>query len=257
MQNNLNETLMDIALLEQNLSRLVGSIEIHQMLELAGIFLGVASGVLNNTFMIILFVVFMLVQVFTTPRVVEHEIARGNVYLQRIVGYNLNLRRYIVITTIIALVTGALDTILFILLGIPDPLVWGIVAALLSFVPTIGFWLAAIPPTLLALLEFGPATAFLTLAGILLINGFADNVIKPRYIGDGVDLAPFVVIFSVVFWAMILGPAGAVLGVPLTMLIKSLLFESDDRISWIAHLMGAGKLPAESAPPAQETADSE
>lgn len=262
LQNYLNESLMNIALLEQNLSRLVGSIEIRQMFELAGSFLGFASGVLNNTFMIILFVVFMLVQVFTTPRIVAREIAQGNPFLERIIGYNTNLRRYIVITTIIAIVTGALDTILFIILGIPDPLVWGIVAGLLSFVPTIGFWLAAIPPTVLALLEFGPATAVLTLAGILLINGFADNVIKPRYIGEGVDLAPFVVIFSVVFWAIILGPAGAVIGVPLTMLIKSLLFEPDDHISWIAHLMGSGSLPAESAPVqesavAQETADIE
>ena len=195
----------------------------------------------------------MLVQVFTTPQMLRLEIVKGNTYVQRVVVYIRNLRQYLLITAAIAVVTGVLDTILFIILGIPNPLIWGGVAAILSFVPAIGFWLAAVPPTLLALLEYGPLIAAITLAGILLINGFADNYIKPRYIGTGLDLAPFVVVFSVIFWALILGPAGAIIGVPLTMLFKTLLFEPDDQLSAMARIMGSGNLAEEKAQAALDT----
>jgi predicted PurR-regulated permease PerM len=247
LEANISETIANTGLDEGTTDMLLNLIEGKRALEAAENMDGTVAEVLANAAMIILFVVFMLVQVFTTPRLVEHEIATGNSYIQRIVNYNLDLRQYILITTAIALVTGVLDTIWFIILGIPNPLIWGVVAAILSFVPTIGFWLAAIPPTILALLEYGPETALITLIGIVLINGFADNVIKPRYIGSGVDMAPFIVIFSVVFWAIILGPVGAILGVPMTMLFRSILFEPDNRISWIVHMMGSGMQPKEIA----------
>lgn len=257
LMDNLNEALLAAGFVEENTAVLLEIVEARRLLDAALASAGAVADILSNGAMIILFVVFMLVQVFTTPRVVQHEIAKGNTHIQRIVDYNLGLHRYILITAAIAVVTGTLDTIWFIILGIPNPLIWGTIAAILSFVPTIGFWLAAIPPTILALLEYGPTTALITFIGIILINGFADNVIKPRYIGTGVDMAPFMVVFSVVFWAMILGPIGAILGVPMTMLFKSVLFEPDPRISWIAHIMGSGMQPQGSAQAAGETAVSQ
>ena len=125
------------------------------------------------------------------------------------------------------------------LLGVPFPLLWGILAFLLSYVPTLGFWLAAIPPTLLTLLESGPANAVLVFIGIILINGFAENVIKPKYMGEGLNLIPLMIVFSVVIWGIVLGPFGAILGVPVTLLFKELVFEADDQNRWIAKLMSS------------------
>ncbi len=239
-QEYLDELLSDFGLFEDDLSTLLESIQLSQVFEFFSAVLGAGASILSNAAMIILFVIFMLLQFFSTPRLVQQEIDSGNAFMLRIRAYNHDLRQYMLITAVIAVVTGALDTVLFFILRIPDPLVWGIVAAILSFVPTIGFWLAAIPPALLALLVHNPLTAVLTLLGIVLINGFADNVIKPRYLGSGLDMAPFLVIFSVVFWAMILGPVGAILGVPMTMLIRSLFFEADESLSWVARVMGSG-----------------
>jgi predicted PurR-regulated permease PerM len=109
----------------------------------------------------------------------------------------------------------------------------------MSYIPTLGFWLAAIPPTLLALLESGPAAAVLVFLGVVLINGFAENVVKPKYMGEGLNISPFVVIFSVIFWAGVLGPLGAILGVPMTLMFKQLVLEADDQNRWIARLMSA------------------
>ncbi len=221
--------------------------EAQKAIEAAARLLGAVFDVLGNAAVIMLFVIFMLVQYFTTPRLMKEEILAGNQYAQRILVYLRNLHRYVLITAAIGLVTGALDTVWFLILGIPDAFIWGGLAALMSFVPAIGFWLAAIPPTLIALFEYGPLTALITLIGILIINGTADNVIKPRYIGAGLDLAPFMVIFSVIFWALILGPIGAIIGVPMTMLFKTLILEPDARLSWIARVTGSGSSPAESA----------
>jgi predicted PurR-regulated permease PerM len=132
------------------------------------------------------------------------------------------------------------DTIWFILLGVDFPVLWGILAFLLSYIPTIGFWLAAIPPTILAFLESGPVVAIIVFLGIVLINGFAENAVKPKYMGRGLDLSPFIVVFSVVFWSAILGPLGAILSIPMTLVVKELILEMDEQNSWIARMMGAG-----------------
>ena len=253
LQITLAEIVANTDLANFNIGALLNLFELQRVFRAIGSLAGSILDALSNAFIIILFVVFMLVQVFTTPQMLRLEIVSGNTYVQRVVVYIRNLRQYLLITAAIAVVTGVLDTILFIILGIPNPLIWGGVAAILSFVPAIGFWLAAVPPTLLALLEYGPLIAAITLAGILLINGFADNYIKPRYIGTGLDLAPFVVVFSVIFWALILGPAGAIIGVPLTMLFKTLLFEPDDQLSAMARIMGSGNLAEEKAQAALDT----
>jgi predicted PurR-regulated permease PerM len=255
LQLALAAVVANIDLGNLNIGAVLNLFEFQQVFQAISAFAGSVLDALSNAFIIILFVVFMLVQVFTTPQLLRSEIVSGNTYLLRVVAYIKNLRQYLLITAAIAVVTGVSDTIWFVILGIPNPLIWGGVAAILSFVPTIGFWLAAIPPTLLALFEYGPLTAAITLAGILLINGFADNYIKPRYIGTGLDLAPFIVVFSVIFWALILGPIGAIIGVPMTMLFKSLLLEPDDQFSWVARVMGSGQLAEETAEAALETAD--
>ena len=75
--------------------------------------------------------------------------------------------------------------------------------------------------------------------GIVIINGFAENVIKPKYMGSELDLSPFTVVFSVVFWSAILGPIGAILSVPMTMAFKTLILEPDPSNRWIADLLSA------------------
>ena len=252
-ENALDGLDLSLGQIDLSLRAILNVFDFEKIFQVALSSIGGLLDALGNIFIIILFVVFMLVQVFSTPRILRREIVAGNIYLQRLVDYFKNLHRYLMITTIIAIVTGGLDTILFFILGIPNPVLWGGIAAIMSFVPTVGFWLAAIPPTLLALLEFGPLVAGITLAGILVINGFADNVIKPRYLGEGLNLAPFIVIFSVIFWTVILGPVGAIIGVPLSMLIKSLLFEADDTMQWLGHLMSSGLEEQDLADPEANT----
>jgi len=103
-------------------------------------------------------------------------------------------------------------------------------------VPNVGFVIALVPPALLALVQFGAGRAALVVAGYVVINFIVDNVIKPRFVGESLDLTPIVVVISLIFWGWLLGPVGALLAVPLSIGAK-FLFESFDESRWLAHLM--------------------
>jgi predicted PurR-regulated permease PerM len=162
----------------------------------------------SNGILIGMLTLFMLVDAVGVPSKMASYLNAENPFILRLSRFTVLVRRYIGITTIVGLVTGTLDTILFTLVGVELALLWGIVAFLFSFTPTIGFWIALIPPVTIAYLQFGLPTALLVFFGIVLINGFAENIVKPKYMGVGLNLSFFTVFFSVVIWSAILGSLG-------------------------------------------------
>ena len=203
-------------------------------------FLGGLLGSVSNFVVVLLITTFLLVEALGLPAKVHRQMQRAEGRLAPMVQFNHDLRRYVVITTVIGLVTGAGNVILLVILGVDFPILWGILAFILSFIPTVGFWLALIPPMVLALLEFGVVKALIVFVGYVLINGAAENVVKPKFMGEGLDLSPLMIVLSLTFWAAVLGPMGAILGVPLTMAVKQLILEPDEENRWLAELMSAG-----------------
>jgi AI-2 transport protein TqsA len=242
---DIQEGLSSLGLIRPESDSIFSYINPEQMLSALGSFISGLFGTVSNLLLLVLLIIFLLLEAFNAPEKLAEEIKSGNIYLQRYFRLSESLRKYIIITTIVGLTTGVLDIIWFILLGVSFPVLWGILAFLMSYIPTLGFWLAAIPPSLLALLESGPLTAALVFLGIVLINGFAENVVKPKYMGEGLNLSPFIVIFSVIFWAAVLGPLGAILGLPMTLMFKELVLEADDQNRWMARLMSAKEPKAE------------
>jgi predicted PurR-regulated permease PerM len=233
------ETLSSLGVFSPESDSVSSFINPENLLNAIGGFLAGLVGTVSNLILIVMLLIFLLLDAFNAPEKLAREIKAGNTYLQRYFHLSSSLRKYIFITTIVGLTTGVLDVIWFLILGVSFPLLWGILAFLMSYIPTLGFWLAAIPPTIFALLESGPLTAALVFLGVVLINGFAENVVKPKYMGEGLNLSPFMVIFSVIFWAAVLGPIGAILGVPMTLLFKQVVLEADDQNRWIARLMSS------------------
>jgi predicted PurR-regulated permease PerM len=239
--NSLKDFFVSLGIDKEDVSALLNAISPADLVAGAVSFLGTLLGSFSNVILVILLVVFLLIEAFSAPQKLAAEIRAGNEYLQRFFHLSDTLRKYFQLTTVVALFTGVVDTIFFLIMGVDFAILWGIVAFLCSYIPTLGFWLAAIPPTIMALLEFGPGQALIVFLGVVLINGFAENVIKPKYMGEGIDLSPFMIIFSVIFWAALLGPIGAILGVPVSLLFKELIFEADDQNRWIAKMMSASK----------------
>ena len=116
-------------------------------------------------------------------------------------------------------------------------MLWGLIAFLLNYVPSIGSIIAALPAVLLALAELGPGRAVVILIGFLVINTVIGNVIEPRVMGRKLGLSPLVVFLSLLFWGWVWGPAGMLLSVPLTVMVKIIL-EGREGTRWIGVLLG-------------------
>jgi AI-2 transport protein TqsA len=132
------------------------------------------------------------------------------------------LRTFVVARAFLGAIAAVLDVIALIVLGVPAALLWGLLAFLLSFIPNIGFIVSLIPPTILALLTGGPMVALAVVVAYCVINVAIDYVVQPRFIGGSVDVSPVIVTVSIVFWGGLLGGAGALLAVPLTLVVVAL-----------------------------------
>ncbi len=128
------------------------------------------------------------------------------------------------------------------MVGVDFPLLWGVLAFGLNFIPNIGSALAAIPPVLLLLVaqDGGVLQALLLASAYLVINFVLGNLIEPRVMGQALGLSTFVAFLSLVVWGWIFGAAGMLLSVVLTMTLKIAL-DSHPQTRWIAHFLGPGK----------------
>src|SRR5690606_2946878 len=113
-------------------------------------------------------------------------------------------------------------------------------AFLLNYVPTIGMFIATIPPVVVALIQYGPGGALLVLAGYGVINFTRGNLVEPRVMGRALGLSPLVRFLAIVFWGWRWGPVGPLLAVPLTMVIKNALSNIED-LRWAAVLLGSAE----------------
>jgi predicted PurR-regulated permease PerM len=100
--------------------------------------------------------------------------------------------------------------------GTDHAVLWAVVGFLLAFVP-FGFIVSAIPPVALTALESGGAWAGIVFVAFVVINSVADNVIKPKYMGEGFGIPFSVIALAFLGWGFILGAFGALLAVPLTL----------------------------------------
>jgi AI-2 transport protein TqsA len=149
------------------------------------------------------------------------------------------VQRYLVVKLIVSLVNGVLLGTWCWIWGVDSPLMWGVLAFILNFIPFIGSTIAAIPPIALSLMTDGVPTAAVVGAGYLVVNLLVDTVAEPRILGRTLGLSPLVVLLSMLTWGFVLGPVGAILAVPLTMTAK-ILFEHDEDLAKIAVFLGDG-----------------
>ena len=205
---------------------------------------------LSNSFLILLTVIFILAEASSFPKKLRDVLRnpeRDLPYFERVAD---DVNRYIAIKTTVSVATGLIVWLFLALLGVDFPILWGLLAFMLNYVPNIGSIIAALPALLLALVQLGPGYAVAVAAGYAAVNVTMGSVIEPRFMGRHLGLSTLVVFLSLVFWGWMLGPVGMLLSVPLTMTVKIAL-EANPRSAWMAHLLG----PADALddPPPDET----
>jgi len=150
-----------------------------------------------------------------------------------------SVRKYWVVTTIFGLIVAIIDVVALLIIGVPLALTWGVLALVTNYIPNIGFLLGLIPPTLVALLDGGWKAAVAVIASYSVVNVVVQTLIQPRFTGDAVGITSTITFLSLIVWALILGPLGALLAVPATLLVKSLLVDHADRGQWLGTLLNA------------------
>ena len=147
------------------------------------------------------------------------------------------LRRYLWVMTLTSLLTGVLTIVWCFIIGVDLAFVWGLIAFVLNFIPTLGSIIAVVPPTVVAFLFNGAGRGIATLIGLATIQVIMGNFIDPRVQGKSLQLSPFVALFSIAFWGWVWGIPGAILGVPMTISII-LLCQEFQLTKGVAILLG-------------------
>jgi predicted PurR-regulated permease PerM len=201
-------------------------------------FLGGIASFLSGFFFIIMTTLFFLAEGPAIMGRLRTSLAsKGTATsVEKLTTFGRNVVRQFGLRGIINAVTGAAVTVLLVLIGVDFPVLWGILVFFLSYIPYIGTFLAAIPPVILALAEFGLLQAVLVIVGYTAANLMAENVLSPFLMSRGLSMSPTVVFLSFAFWVWLLGGPGAFLAMPLTFLLI-LFFDSFSDSRWLADLM--------------------
>lgn len=131
-----------------------------------------------------------------------------------------DMRKYVAITGLCGLINAAVALPLLLYLHVDFAFTWAVLFFLMNFVPAVGFVFALVPPLLLTLVQYGWTTAIVVAVFYSVLNFIVDSVLKPRIMAEGLDLSPLIVIVALVFWSWVLGPIGAIVAVPITMVLR-------------------------------------
>ena len=205
-----------------------------------------AMGLAPNIMLILLTVTFILLEASSFPHKLRSMLGDPQRAFPQYTKFVNDIRRYMIIKTIMSLTGGGLVGLWLFILGVDYPILWGSLAFMLHYVPNLGIIMAAIPAVLLAFLQFGIGSAALVAGGYIVVGFTLGNVVEPRLMGRKLGLSTLVVFLSLIFWGSLLGPIGVILCIPLTMSLK-FAFESSKDSLWLATLLGSEK-SAESIP---------
>jgi predicted PurR-regulated permease PerM len=208
------------------------------------------GNVLTDSFLILLTVIFILLEAASLTQKflllnggsagADSSVGSGQVATNGVVFSQVfveKLRNYMSMKTIISMVTGLIIGVALWLIGVDYPVLWGVLAFMLNFVPNIGSIIAAVPAVLLTIVQLGFTPALMVAAVYIIVNIVVGSIIEPKYMGKGLGLSTLVVFVSLVFWGWVLGPVGMLLSVPLTITVK-LALDSKPETQWLGHLLG-------------------
>ena len=148
-------------------------------------------------------------------------------------------RSYLLVTTVFGLIVAVLDGVALAIIGVPLAVLWALLAFITNYIPNVGFIIGVVPPALLALLTSGVPEMLVVIGVYCVLNFVIQSLIQPRFVGDSVGLAMTTTFVALVFWAWLLGPLGALLAIPLTLLAKALLVDVDPTARWVTALAGS------------------
>jgi AI-2 transport protein TqsA len=161
----------------------------------------------------------------------------------RVAALTEDVRKYMTVLTGVNFLVGLGNTIFLLFLGVDYALLWGLLAWFMGYIPSIGFMIALIPPVLMAYAQYGLQKALIVLVGYIVINGGVQNFYQPKVMGNRLKISPVVVFVGLFVWGYLLGGIGAILAVPMTLLVLIIMenFEGTRPLAVLMRFTGEEK----------------
>lgn len=208
--------------------------------------LTLALSVVSAGALVLLITVFLVVESASIAQKLRGTDRFGRMDVKVLKNAARDVQRYLLIKTVTSSATGLLVAALTAVVGLGHSLLFGLIAFILNYIPSIGSILASLPALALCLITLGWLPTFGLAAGYFVINLVIGIMIEPRWAGEATDLSPSVVVLSMVFWGFVLGPIGALLSVPLTIIVRIIAAQSKDW-TWLAMLLSSPRTVARAA----------
>jgi AI-2 transport protein TqsA len=235
--------LRELGVGAEQLRSIAGALDLRKVITVIGALLAGLAGLAANLAFLLSLMLFLCVESSGAGARIA-AIGRDRPLIAEALGrFAAGTRRFLVVTTLFGLALAVLDTIALVLLGIPLAVLWGLLSFITNYVPYIGFVLGVLPPALLALLAGGWQPMLAVIVIYTVLNFVVTSLVQPHFIGDAVGLSVTVTFLGLVFWGWLLGPVGAVLAIPLTLLAKALLVDTDPRAGWANALLTSSSRP--------------
>ncbi len=189
----------------------------------ARLLLGSATSLLNQFFLISLYVAFLMAERLAFRKKIQ--LAAGNPQLGAelasvLDAISYSLQRYVGVKTFISLVTAMISYSVFRLLGLEYAETWAVLTFALNFIPSIGSIIAVLFPAMIALVQFESIGPFLIIVlGCGTVQFLIGNFLDPAMLGRSLNMSTFLVILALTFWTTVWGLIGAFLSVPMTVCI--------------------------------------
>ncbi len=213
-------------------------LEPGRVLSLAGNVSGIALGVATAFFFVLAYAIFMAADAARYSTATAVFGAERSATIERASRFSGGVRRYFVVNASFGAVVAVIDGVALGMLGVPAPLVWAILAFVTNFIPNIGFVLGLVPPVIMAFVVGGWPLALAVVAIYCVVNVVLQVLVQPKFVADAVNLTLTLSFVSVVFWTFVIGPLGAILAIPLTLLVRALVLEPDPGSGWLRWLSG-------------------
>ena len=217
----------------------VSSVDLEKVTSLVGTVLAGLSEALSSLVFLLCLMLFLSVDAGSIERRLAAVAADRPQLETALRSFAHGTRSYLLVSTVFGLIVGVLDAAALAVIGVPLPLLWGVLSFMTNYIPNVGFIIGLIPPALLALLTLGVPEMLLVIAVYSVLNFVIQSLIQPHFVGDSVGLAMTTTFVALVFWAWLLGPLGALLAIPLTLLVKALLVDVDPAARWATALAGS------------------
>src|SRR6478736_687177 len=236
--NGVESWLTGLGVTSADVQSLLSSISPEQIAAAAKGLLSSISGLLNFVLLMLVVLIFLAVDgMLFSDRMAKHWATRGPV-LTALGVFARGTRKYFAVATVFGGIVAVLDGAALLILGIPAAGLWALLAFVTNYIPNIGFIIGLIPPAILGLLVGGPTLAISVIVVYCVLNFIIQSVLQPKFVGDAVGLTTTMSFLSLIVWAYILGPIGAILAIPASLLVKALMVDMDPDAQWLGLFLG-------------------